>query len=112
MKTFTDPSDGHEVVVSDRVTRTVAEILDELDEDLDDEFVVPYVDRARHLVCLPYSVENLHRVAEELEINRCWFDGDHYDVPARRKAEIEARDDVVVVSSKEIVRIIRSAKGR
>lgn len=62
-------------------------------------------DGRRHLICEPYSIENLHRMAETLGIKRCWFHKDHYDIPKRRIAEIEARCEVV--SSKEIVRIVR-----
>lgn len=63
-------------------------------------------DRKRHLVCLPYSIANLHRMAAELGIHRCWFHRDHYDIPKRRIAEITAQCEVV--SSKEIVQIARS----
>lgn len=62
-------------------------------------------DDARHLICVPYSVENLHRMAAEFGIKRCWFHGDHYDMPKKRMAEIKAR--CVVVSSKKIVDIVR-----
>jgi len=30
-------------------------------------------DRKRHLICIPYSIENLHKMAKELNIKRCWF---------------------------------------
>lgn len=62
-------------------------------------------DGKRHLICEPYSIENLHKMAEALGIKRCWFHKDHYDIPKRRIAEIEARCEVV--SSKEIVKITR-----
>ena len=64
-----------------------------------------FTDRKRHLVCIPYSIENLHKMAEELGIKRCWFHKDHYDIPIRRIAEIEAKCSIV--SSKEIVLIIK-----
>lgn len=32
-----------------------------------------YCDSMRHLVCVPYTVGNLHRMAQELGIKRCWF---------------------------------------
>lgn len=50
-----------------------------------------YCDEGRHLVCVPYSVENLHRMADEQGIKRCWFHNGsyaHYDIPKRRRAEI------------------------
>jgi hypothetical protein len=62
-------------------------------------------DNARHLICLPYSIENLHRMASELGIKRCWFHKDHYDIPKSRISEIVAK--CRVVSSKEIVKIVR-----
>ena len=62
-------------------------------------------DGKRHLICVPYSIENLHRMAEELGINRCWFHKDHYDIPKNRIDEITAKCEIV--SSKDIVRIAR-----
>lgn len=61
-------------------------------------------DRSRHLVCLPYSIENLHNMASELNIKKCWFHKDHYDIPKRRIEEITIKCQIV--SSKEVVRII------
>lgn len=63
-------------------------------------------DRSRHLICVPYSVENLHQMADELNIKRCWFHKNHYDIPKKRIQEIEKQCQIV--SSKEIVEIIRS----
>ena len=62
-------------------------------------------DGKRHLICLPYSIENLHNMAKALDIHRCWFHNDHYDIPKKRMKEIEAK--CRIVSSKEIVRIAR-----
>jgi hypothetical protein len=72
-------------------------------------------DRKRHLICKPYSIENLHRMANELNISRDWFhegkDGlSHYDMPVRRIEEITRK--CKVVSSGEIVRIIRKVHPR
>lgn len=68
-----------------------------------------YCDTWRHLVCRPYSVENLHRMAEELGIKRCWFHASsnhkHYDIPKRRIKEIQER--CTLVSPREIFRIIK-----
>ncbi len=64
-------------------------------------------DGKRHLICKPYSIDNLHRMAKDLGINRCWFHKDHYDIPKRRIEEIEAKCEIV--SSKDIVRIIRAS---
>lgn len=64
-----------------------------------------YCDSKRHLVCIPYSEENLHKMAAELNINKCWFHKDHYDIPKRRIQEIQSK--CLQVSSREIVQIIR-----
>ena len=63
-------------------------------------------DGKRHLICEPYSIDNLHRMADVLGINRCWFHKNHYDIPKRRIEEIEAKCDIV--SSKYIVQVIKS----
>jgi hypothetical protein len=56
-------------------------------------------DEMRHLACLPYSVENLHKMAQQLGIKRCWYHSSskypHYDIPKRRISEIIARCRVV-----------------
>ena len=62
-------------------------------------------DGARHLICLPYSIKNLHEMANQLDVKTCWFHRDHYDIPKRRIAEIEAK--CRMVSSREIVQIVR-----
>lgn len=62
-------------------------------------------DSARHLVCSPYSIENLHDMARQLAIGRHWFHKNHYDIPKRRIEEITGK--CTLVSSQEIVRIIR-----
>ena len=63
-------------------------------------------DAARHLICIPYSIENLHTMAADLGINKCWFHKNHYDIPNNRIAEITAK--CIVVSSKQIVNIIKA----
>jgi hypothetical protein len=65
-------------------------------------------DGHRHLVCLPYSITNLHAMAVELGINRCWFHRNHYDIPKTRIAEIESKCERV--SPKSIVRIIQNGR--
>lgn len=66
-------------------------------------------DGERHLICDPYSIANLHRMAEELGIKKCWFHKNHYDIPIRRIAEIEAKCQRV--TSREIVRVIKASSG-
>jgi len=67
-------------------------------------------DKARHLVCFPYSVEGLHRMARELGIGRHWFhkgNHAHYDIPKARFGKVQARTEVV--SSKVIVRVCQGS---
>jgi len=65
-----------------------------------------YCDEYRHLVCKPYSIENLHIMANELEIKRCWFHKTHYDIPKRRIEEIKLKCEVV--DKREILKIIKN----
>lgn len=68
-----------------------------------------FCDDARHLVCVPYSVENLHAMASDLGIKRCWFHASssypHYDIPKRRIAEVTAR--CTLVTTRVILSIVR-----
>jgi len=69
-----------------------------------------YCDDYRHLVCIPFSIENLHKMAEDLGIGKHFFEISklghaHYDIPKRRIKEIQAKCEVV--SSKDILRIIK-----
>lgn len=70
-----------------------------------------YHDIMRHLVCVPYSVENLHAMAIELGIKRCWFhshkDHPHYDIPKRRMATIAERS--TLVSPRQVLAITKGA---
>jgi hypothetical protein len=63
-------------------------------------------DQSRHLICLPYSLENLHEMAKDLGIKKCWFHKNHYDIPKKRIAEITAKCELI--STREIVEITRS----
>lgn len=70
-----------------------------------------YCDDKRHLVCIPYSIENLHKMASDLKIDKCWFHNKkfkHYDIPKLRIDEIMSK--CIIVSSKEIVQIIRESR--
>jgi len=49
-------------------------------------------------------------MAKDLNIKRCWFHKDHYDIPMRRIEEIMEKCEVV--SSKEIVKIINDKKTK
>lgn len=76
-----------------------------------DDLLTYYTDGKRHLVCKPYSINNLHRMAEELNIKRCHFELSkngrlaHYDIPKQRQIEIEAK--CIKVNYREIVNIIK-----
>ena len=66
---------------------------------------IQYVcDNQRHLVCIPYSIKNLHKMADDLGIKRCWFHKNHYDIPKRRVDEISTK--CLIVSPKELLKII------
>lgn len=71
-------------------------------------------DGKRHLVCIPYSIENLHAMATDLNIGRHWFHNtpnlQHYDIPKKRMDEITSK--CTLVSSKDIVKIIRGTYDR
>jgi hypothetical protein len=62
-------------------------------------------DNYRHLICKPYSIENLHKMAKDLNIKMCWFHNNHYDIPKKRIEEI--KNKCKIISSKEIVKIIK-----
>jgi len=70
-----------------------------------DNTLIYYCDSSRHLVCIPYSIDNLHKMANELRISHLWFHNNHYDIPKRKIKSIKKK--CIVVSSKDIVRIIR-----
>lgn len=72
-----------------------------------------FMDSQRHLICIPYSVDNLHKMANELGIKKCWFHNSkypHYDIPKKRVAELKKL--VNVVSPKELLRLIKNEKTR
>jgi len=69
-----------------------------------------FTDGERHLVCVPYSIENLHIMAKELGIKRCWFHPSngrhHYDIPIRDISRIEQQCEII--SSKCLLSIIEN----
>jgi hypothetical protein len=67
-------------------------------------------DGKRHLICIPYSIDNLHIMASDLDIARHWFHSGskpHYDIPKKRIKEIEAK--CIIVTSKDLVHIINKS---
>lgn len=68
-------------------------------------------DRARHLVCFPYGLPELHAMAEALGIGRRWFHAGrrpHYDIPKDREAEILAR--CTIVRPRQILAVIKGGQ--
>ena len=70
-----------------------------------------FVDAERHLVCLPYTVENLHLMARRLGISRAWFHRTrggrhaHYDVPVNMTAHV--RESAILLTPRDIVMLCR-----
>ena len=65
-------------------------------------------DNKRHLICEPYTEENLHLMAEQLGIKRHWFHlhiYPHYDIPKKRIEDIQQKCEIV--RTKEIITIIK-----
>ncbi len=69
-------------------------------------------DNARHMVCEPFSIENLHTMAASLGIGKFWYHKSkfpHYDMPKRRIAELTAKCELV--TQKEILCIIKGTSN-
>ena len=65
-------------------------------------------DNSRHLICEPYGINNLHVMAQELDINKCWYHSGaypHYDIPKRRILEITNK--CIIISTRELFKIIK-----
>ncbi len=68
-----------------------------------------FCDINRHLVCKPFSVENLHKMGKNLNIKRCWYhpgENPHYDIPKKRIKEITEKCNLI--SSIDILKIIKN----
>lgn len=64
-------------------------------------------DKQRHLICIPFSVENLHAMARVFGIKPHWFHKriySHYDIPKRRLTEILGDPRVEVVSPRKLLK--------
>lgn len=48
-------------------------------------------------------------MAADLNIKKCWFHKDHYDIPKRRIKEIESK--CIKITTREIVATIKKFKG-
>lgn len=66
-------------------------------------------DNARHMVCEPFSLPNLHRMAAALGLKKAWFHTGkfpHYDMPKKRIEELTAQSERV--TQKQILAIIKA----
>ena len=69
-----------------------------------------FCDDQGHLVCQPFSVENLHLMAAYFGIKRHWFHGlkkghPHYDIPRHRFTEIHGK--CIILSPREVLAICK-----
>lgn len=71
-----------------------------------------YCDNKRHLVCVPYSVENLHIMAKDLGIKKCWYRAKgrnyhpHYDIPQKLFDEVKSK--CILVTDRQISMITKN----
>jgi len=52
-------------------------------------------DKDGRLICLPYSLDNLHEMAGELGLKKCWFEKGNYLIPHFREEEIKRKGSEV-----------------
>jgi hypothetical protein len=71
--------------------------------------LIYFCDHKRHLICLPYSPLNLHKMAEDLGIKRCWFHKNHYNIPKSRFEEVKKKC-LMTTNTRDLVILINSAK--
>lgn len=95
------------------VTWVRSEATGRLGITIDEELYLPnlefFYDSQRHLVCKPYSVDNLHCMAAILRINNCWYHNakhKHYDIP-KKMFENFWLYPAKKVSPKEILKICK-----
>ena len=70
-----------------------------------------YCDVNRHLICTPYTIDNLHSMAKILNIKRCWFHNSnypHYGIPLKRVDEIISHELVKLIDTKTLLNIIKN----
>jgi hypothetical protein len=71
------------------------------------ELISILYDDQRHIVCQPFSLDNLHKVAEYLEIKKHWFHAKpypHYDAPKKWKPPVVCE----LVSPRRILEICKN----
>jgi FMN phosphatase YigB (HAD superfamily) len=72
--------------------------------------LIYFCDDKRHLICYPYTEENLHEMAKDLGIKKCWFHRGkfmHYDIPKKRIEEITIHASVLKVKTKYLLKVIK-----
>lgn len=67
-------------------------------------------DKHRHLICVPYSIINLHVMADLLGIGRHWYHSGkypHYDLPKKYMSRIGEYAEEI--TSRELLMIIKNS---
>lgn len=65
--------------------------------------IVPMIDSKKRLVCMPYSVSNLHTVAKTLGMKRGLFRSSHYAVPASKLVEIQQKSVIITATQANMI---------
>ena len=55
------------------------------------------------------NINELHKMADRIGIQRKWFQGDHYDICMAKRA-LAVKSGAIEVTSRELVKIIRPAR--
>lgn len=63
------------------------------------EELVYITDGVGNVICLPYSVENLHKMADDLGIKKTWYRDGHYKVPKEIAEDLEEKCDKVTTTT-------------
>ena len=56
-------------------------------------------DGRKNVICIPYSIENLHKMADDLGMKKKYFKKDHYEIPDDMVSEVEDKCDVVTTTT-------------
>lgn len=63
------------------------------------EELIYITDGVGNVICLPYSVENLHKMADDLGIAKRWYRNGHYNVPKEIADGLEEKCDKVTTTT-------------
>jgi hypothetical protein len=70
---------------------------------------ITYVTDKKHLICVPYSIENLHKMAEKFGIGKSLFKINHYSLSKFNESAIERISKKCrIISTSNIIEVIRS----